>query len=146
MSSLPSLAIKVEDVPDAETQQLIDDGLDEYNFRRAGPYNSEDLWVIARDANGMVRGGLKGKISYSWLFIDWLWVSASSRGAGIGSLLMDKVEAVACERGCRGAYLETFSFQAPAFYRSRGFEEFGRIDGYPPGHACIWLRKHFSDI
>jgi hypothetical protein len=40
-----------------------------------------------------------------------------------------------------GAYLYTFSFQAPHFYRRRGYEEFGRIDGLPPGHTCIWLKK-----
>lgn len=47
-----SIVIKVEEIPDAATRQLIDHGLDEYNAARAGPDNAEDLWVIARDDGG----------------------------------------------------------------------------------------------
>ena len=125
---------------------LIDRGLDEYNFSKAGSDNAEDLWVIARDGEGVPKGGVKAKTFYGWMFVDWLWVSNSLRGAGVGSLLMDKAEAVARERGCVGAYVDTFSFQALGFYRSRGYEEFGRIEGLPAGHACIWLRKAFVDF
>lgn len=137
-----SIAIKVEGSPDAATRQLIDHGLDEYNAARAGPDNAEDLWVIARDGE-VVMGGVKARTLYAWMFVDWLWVSKVVRGAGVGSLLMDKAEAVARQRGCVGAYVDTFSFQAPGFYQARGYEEFGRIDGFPVGHACIWLRKSF---
>jgi GNAT superfamily N-acetyltransferase len=141
-----SIEVEVEGIPDATTRQIIDQGLDEYNFSKAGPDNAEDLWVIARDGEGLVKGGVKARTFYAWMFIDWLWVSNSVRGAGVGSLLMDKAEAVARERGCIGAYVDTFSFQAPGFYRSRGYEEFGRIDGLPAGHACIWLRKTFVAV
>lgn len=144
MSEPVRIIVDVEDMPDAATRQLIDEGLDEYNSRSAGPDQGRDLWVIARDGSGAVQGGVKARVFYSWLFIDWLWVSGSCRGAGIGRSLMDKAEAAARERGCVGAYVDTFSFQAPGFYRSRGYEEFGRIEGFPPGHACIWLRKDFS--
>lgn len=138
-----SIVIKVEEIPDAATRQLIDHGLDEYNVARAGPDNAEDLWVIARDDEGVVTGGVKARTFYAWMFVDWLWVSKAVRGAGVGMKLMDKAEAVARQRGCVGAYVDTFSFQAPGFYQTRGYEEFGRIDGFPVGHACIWLRKSF---
>ena len=46
-------------------------------------------------------------------------------------------------RGCAGVRLDTTSFQAPDFYKRHGYTEFGRIDGYPPGHARIWLMKRF---
>lgn len=125
----------------------MDDGLDEYNIGKVGePDNSENLWVVARDKDGTVQGGIKARSYYSWLFIDWLWVSPSARGAGIGSQLMNLAEATARERGCIGAYVDTFSFQAPKFYKSRGYEEFGRIEDFPPNHACIWLRKSLSQI
>jgi len=141
-----SIVVEVEGVPDAATQQVIDQGLDEYNFGKAGPDNAEDLWVIARDDQGVVKGGVKARTFYAWMFIDWLWVANSVRGAGVGSMLMDKAEAVARERGCIGAYVDTFSFQAPDFYQSRGYEEFGRIEGMPAGHTCIWLRMSFVDV
>jgi hypothetical protein len=59
---------------------------------------------------------------------------------------MDKAEAIVRERGCIGAYVDNFSFQAPDFYRSRGYQEFGRNDGLPAGHAWVWLRKTFIDV
>ncbi|WHA41726.1 GNAT family N-acetyltransferase [Agrobacterium larrymoorei] len=140
-----AISIEIEEMPDEATQKLIDQGLDEYNFGKAGPDNSQDLWVIARSPSGVAQGGIKAKTFYSWMFVDWLWVSSSIRGTRTGSILMDKAEAAARERGCIGAYVDTFTFQAPGFYQSRGYEEFGRIDGLPPGHACIWLRKVFTD-
>jgi GNAT superfamily N-acetyltransferase len=135
--------IEVESSPSEDVQHLIDEGLDIFNTERAGPDDAKDLWVIARGNGGDICGGLKGRTFYSWLFIDWLWVSPLARGHGIGSLLITKAEDIARERGCLGAYVDTFSFQAPDFYRRKGYEEFGRIEGLPPGHACIWLKKIF---
>lgn len=135
--------IKIESSPDEEVQRLIDNGLDSFNAERYGPDNAQNLWALAHDDDGNVVGGLKGRTFYSWLFIDWLWVSPVARGHGVGSDLIARAEEAARERECVGAYVDTFSFQAPDFYRQNGYEEFGRIDGLPPGHACIWLKKTF---
>ena len=135
--------IEIEDEPDAATRRLIDEGLERYNTARAGPDGAKDLWVLARNGRNEVQGGLKGRTFYGWFFIDWLWVADDSRGSGIGDRLMDKAEAEAQARGCIGAYVDTYSFQAPAFYERHGYAEFGRIDDLPPGHACIWLKKTF---
>jgi hypothetical protein len=50
---------------------------------------------------------------------------------------------MAHERGAVAATLETYTFQAPDFYAKRGYSVFGRIDGYPPGHAKLFLSKRF---
>jgi GNAT superfamily N-acetyltransferase len=89
------LTLTMEKAPDEETRRLIEEGLDAYNASKAGPDDSEDLWVIARDANGAVQGGVKSRTSYSWLFIDWLWVAPSRRGEGLGARLLQQA------RGCR---------------------------------------------
>lgn len=128
---------------DEEIADMIGEGLDEYNIAKGGPYNHEDVWILARGDDGVVLAGLKAHTGYGWMFVDWLWVSPQHRKGGIGSQLLAKAEAIARERGCLGAYLETFSFQAPDFYQRHGFQEFGRIDDYPPGHATIWLKKPF---
>ena len=83
-------------------------------------------------------------IAYEWLFVNWLWVAEAYRKQGVGSRLLMSVEGVARENGCRGLYLDTFTFQAPEFYKRHGFREFGRIDGFPPGHSRIWLLKTLS--
>lgn len=128
---------------DEDIADMIGEGLDEYNIAKGGPYNHEELWILARDGEGSILGGLKGHTGYSWMFVDWLWVSPANRKGGLGSQLLAKAEVIARERSCLGMYLETFSFQAPEFYKGRGFREFGRIDDYPPGHATIWLKKQF---
>ena len=49
---------------------------------------------------------------------------------------------VARAAGNLGAvYLDTFTFQAPAFYEKHGYREFGRLDDAVHGHARIWLAK-----
>ena len=47
---------------------------------------------------------------------------------------MQAMEAEAIRRGCRGAYLDTFSYQARPFYERLGYEVFGTLDDYPAGH------------
>lgn len=76
MRDLLSIAVEVEGAPDATTKQLVDQGLDEYNFSKADPDNAEDLWVIARNGEGVVKGGVKARTFYAWMFVD---VELSSR-------------------------------------------------------------------
>src|SRR5215831_15581057 len=46
-------------------------------------------------------------------------------------------------RGAVGATVETYSFQARPFCERLGYEVFGTLDGYPPGHIKFFLRKAF---
>lgn len=46
-----------------------------------------------------------------------------------------------CHRGAKNAYLNTFSFQAPEFYKTMGYKEFGRLDNFPTGHTPTFLTK-----
>ena len=89
-------------------------------------------------------GGLWGWTSFSFLHIDLLFIPESMRGAGLGSKLIYMAEEEAIERGCRGAWLDTFSFQARGFYEKLGYSLFGSIDDYPPGHSRFFLRKTFA--
>jgi GNAT superfamily N-acetyltransferase len=124
-----------------EVRDLVGSGLDEYNAGHAGPHNLEDLWIVARDDAGAVQAGLKGKSEYSWLFVDWLWVSPPHRNRGIGARLLGKAEEIARGRGCIGVHLGSLTFQAPDFYRRQGYEEVGRVEDFPPGHALVLFKK-----
>ncbi|MQT15188.1 GNAT family N-acetyltransferase [Segnochrobactrum spirostomi] len=140
------MKVDVESQPDERDIRLIDEGLDTFNASKAGPDNAQDLWIMARQGDGSLLGGLKGRTFYGWLFIDWLWVSPAARGHGIGARLLARAEHEAKQRQCIGAYVDTFSFQAPEFYRRNGYVEFGRIAELPPGHFCIWLKKTFQAL
>ena len=54
---------------------------------------------------------------------------------------MENAEAYARSRGAVGATVETHSFQARPFYERLGYEVFGTLDGYAPGHIKFFLRK-----
>jgi len=73
-----------------------------------------------------------------------LFVPEKLRGLGVGSALMASAEAAARERGCRGAHVDTFSFQAAPFYRKLGFTLFGVLDDFPPGYSRLFFRKRFD--
>jgi GNAT superfamily N-acetyltransferase len=136
-----SFTLIEEREPDQATIDAIRQGLGAYNTAMAGPWNYTPLWIIARDDAGTVQAGLRGGSFWNWLAVEWLWVAEQHRHRGLGSRLLQQAEALARQRGCVGAYLDTFSFQAPAFYRRHGYEEFGRIEGLPPSQARIWFRK-----
>ena len=115
--------------------------LNEYNLGHVGPANHVPLWLFARDPAGKVQGGVRGQTYWCWCTIDVLAVANPYRRQGIGSRLLAKAEEIARARGCVGIRLDTTSFQAPEFYTRRGYTEFGRIDGYPPGHTRLWFMK-----
>jgi len=114
-----------------------------HNAEHVGPANPVPLWLFARDAAGKVQGGVRGQTYWSWCSIDVLGVAEPYRRQGIGSRLLLKAEEITRARGCVGVYLDTISFQAPAFYSRHGYTEFGRIDGFPPGHTRHWFMKKF---
>ena len=138
---MSDIIISEDDYPEMEAVAAIQRGLHSYNQDMGGPYDREPVTVLARDAEGAVRGGLLGLTYWNWLFIDWLWLAQDQRGKGLGGQLLERAEAIARTRACTHAYTDTFSFQAPGFWTRRGYEEFGRLDGMPHGHARLWFRK-----
>ena len=127
--------------PDAATARAIEAGLDAYNDSIAPGGDWKSLWIIGRDEAESPRAGLRGVTAYDWLFVIWLWVAEPFRRQGVGSRLLSGAEAIARERRCSSCYLDTFSFQAPEFYKRHGYHEFGRLEDFPPGHARIWFSK-----
>jgi len=135
------LTLVRETSPDDATVEAISDGLDAFNLLRAGPADWSPRFVVGRDGAGAVQAGMQVVVAYEWVFVRWLWVAEPFRNQGTGSRLLESAEAIARESGCRGVYLDTFTFQAPKFYERRGYREFGRLDDFPSGHSRIWLAK-----
>jgi len=140
-NDLPPLLLDEVTQPAADPFAVLNAMLNEHNIEQVGPANHVPLWLFARDAAGKVQAGLRGQTYWSWCTIDVLAVAEPYRSQGVGSRLLAKAEEIAQARGCVGVRLDTTSFQAPDFYTRRGYAEFGRIEGYPPGHSRIWFMK-----
>ncbi|MFD9324038.1 GNAT family N-acetyltransferase [Streptomyces sp. NPDC060053] len=103
------------------------------------------LHVWATDPGGDLAGGLVGHTWTAWLHVTHLWVDARHRGTGLGSALLAEAERIAREqRGCDRVRLETWDFQAPEFYRRRGYEVVCVIEDYPPGLTEFTLTKRLG--
>ncbi|WP_406450999.1 GNAT family N-acetyltransferase [Streptomyces sp. NBC_00876] len=99
-----------------------------------------EIWAL--DAEGRVAAGVTGRTWAYWLHVDLLWVDARHRGSGLGSRLLAEAERVArTDRSCTRSRVETWDFQAPDFYRKRGYEVSGRVEDYPPGVTEFTLTK-----
>ncbi|MER5358872.1 GNAT family N-acetyltransferase [Streptomyces sp. NPDC002785] len=121
-------------------------GSPELRALRTDPAGQElplEVWVL--DELGAVAGGLTGRTWGHWLHVDQLWVDARHRGCGLGSRLLAEAERVAvADRACTRSRLETWGFQAPDFYRKRGYEVIGQVENYPPGVTEFILIKNLS--
>ncbi len=115
-------------------------GLLAYNAAAVGQSGHRPLTVTIRE-RGRIVGGLAGETFFGWMFVSLLWVSDKHRGKGWGTSLMRTAEAEARDRGVNAVYLDTFSFQAPAFYERLGYREFGRLKECPPGYDRVWMTK-----
>ena len=143
MNPSSRLCFDVEDAPSDADVEVLPNGLEAFNESRwPGHQPWKPLAVFAREAESIV-AGLAGETYSGWLFIRYLWVGDGLRGKGIGRELMLRAEAHALARGCHSAWVDTFSFQAPGFYRKLGYEPFGELD-YRPGHRRIFLKKRLG--
>ncbi|UZJ58648.1 GNAT family N-acetyltransferase [Pseudomonas sp. KU26590] len=140
-----SVRIEFKSNPSEEERLQILEPLRDYNAAMAGDGKHEKFALFVRDEQtDAVLGGLHGRILYSWLFIELLVVPEQARGQRMGSQLMAMAEDLARERGCVGVWLDTFDFQAPDFYRKHGYEQFGQLDDYPPGHQRLFFQKRLK--
>ena len=129
----------------AAQRQAILERLSDFNEPQAGPPQAEPLCVAIIDADGALAGGLYGAILYDWLVLELLFVPENLRARGVGSQLMREAEEQARARGCIGAWLDTFSFQARGFYEKLGYSCAGAIPDHPLGGARYFMMKRWSD-
>jgi GNAT superfamily N-acetyltransferase len=141
---LPSgLYLDIEDNPTAEDVETLPDALEVFNESRwPGHQRWSPIAIFARDGKTIV-AGLAGETYSGWLFTRYLWVSEALRGVGLGQRLMILAESRARDRGAHSAWVDTFSFQAPGFYRKLGYEVFGELN-YPPDFKRFFLRKRLT--
>ena len=137
--------IRIEQIaaPDAADEAAIMAVLAAANAEAGWPHIREAVLLRLLNADGGVGGGLIGRISWQWLYVQTLAVAPALRGQGWGLRLMEAAEAAARLHGCIGARLDTYSFQARDFYEKQGYRAIGTIEDCPPGHARHSMAKRF---
>ena len=127
--------------PEESAWGIIGQGLSQYNRQQAGENKFQRLCFVLHSPDQVVVGGVIGEIYWDWFYMDLLWVMDELRGRGYGHRLLTSVEDEARGRGAKNAYLDTFSFQAPKFYKEHGYQVFGELQNFPPGHQRYFLTK-----
>ncbi|MDE1147957.1 MAG: GNAT family N-acetyltransferase [Azospirillaceae bacterium] len=129
--------------PTPEDREAILAPLRAYNDAQAGASGFRVVALLLKDEAGATVGGLWGKISYDWLFVELLSVPEALRGHDFGTALMAEAERLARGHGCLGLWLDTFGFQARGFYEKLGFSVFGTLEDHPAGNRRHFLAKRF---
>lgn len=129
------------DKPDDAAWHAVGGGLHDYNKQQAGDNRYQQLCFLLRSPGQEIGGGLIGEIHWGWLFINLLFVKDELRGQGYGHRLLTLAEDEARQSGATHAYLDTFSFQAPDFYQQHGYQLFGELRDFPPGHQRYFFTK-----
>lgn len=100
--------------------------------------------IAVREGRGPLLGGLILESYWRESYIELLWLSDRARAQGHGSRLIEEAERRARRRGSRLIHVNTYSFQAPGFYRKQGYRLFGSISGSPRGATKYFYVKRLS--
>ena len=116
---------------ESQKAQKIGELVRSYNRSKRETAESELLNIYVEDDSGELMAGLVGETFGNWLEIEYLFVKEDIRGQGIGSQLLQRAESEAKKRNCRFAFVNTYQFQAPAFYQKHGYKEVFTLKDYP---------------
>ena len=122
--------IRLENTESQKAQE-IGDLIRSYNRSKRETSESEPLNLYVEDEHGQLLAGLVAETFGNWLEIEYLFVKEDLRGQGIGSQLLQQAESEAKKRNCRFAFVNTYQFQAPAFYQKYGYKKVFTMKDYP---------------
>ncbi|WP_195183674.1 GNAT family N-acetyltransferase [Streptococcus infantis] len=125
---------------ESQKSQIIGDLIRSYNRSKREVAESEPLNLYVEDEYGEIMAGLVAETFGNWLEIEYLFVKEDLRGQGIGSQLLQQAESEAKMRNCRFAFVNTYQFQAPAFYQKQGYKEVLTLKDYP----CTGQRHYYQ--
>lgn len=139
------MTVRIErvDVPEAAVREAIVRPLAEHSTRNNFAFAPVFLTLALKDGEE-VDGGLIAQLYWNWMYIEILGVPERLRGRGLGRRLVETAEQEARVAGCRGAWVDTYSFQSPGFYERMGYQPFGALPDYPRGEERLFLAKLFD--
>ena len=124
------MQVRLENI-ESQKSKVIGDLIRSYNRSKREAAESEPLNLYVEDDSGELMAGLVAETFGNWLEIEYLFVKEDLRGQGIGSKLLQQAESVAKKRNCRYVFVNTYQFQAPAFYQKQGYKKVFTLKDYP---------------
>ncbi|MDQ6420593.1 GNAT family N-acetyltransferase [Paenibacillus sp. LHD-117] len=115
-----------------------------FNSRHVPNGIYEEVNLCIKNDKEEIIAGLNSAICWNWMEIDILWVSDDHRGQGYGKRLLEKAEQVAIQNNCDFIKLNTFSFQAPEFYKKYGYKVIAIIEDAPTGYKHYYFKKDLN--
>jgi GNAT superfamily N-acetyltransferase len=138
LPSMLDLSITVEDCPDTQTLWALAGSVG----RGTGVVlDLHSTWLIVRDRNERVIGGLQAKTFGKWFLVTRLRLEPDYRRMGLGAKLLGDAERIARERHCTDIFLDTARFPSSEFYTQLGFSGICDRDYNPLGLGRTWLLK-----
>ena len=99
----------------------------EWNYRQVGTYpDGQNVWLNAKDADGKLLGVFRGEVFFHWLFFN---------------ILLEGEAHAKKNCGATRSRLDTFDWQAPAFYLKHGYRELLKWPDYFRGQSCFLMVK-----
>jgi ribosomal protein S18 acetylase RimI-like enzyme len=130
--------------PSVEELQFLEDRIYEHNSKQTRQDDGQLFGFFIRNEQQEIVAGLSGWTWAQACQIQNLWVHSSLRGQGYGERLLESAEQEARACGCKVIFLESYSFQAPAFYQKYGYELAWQLDDFPPGYQNNFLVKRLT--
>ncbi len=110
-----------------DVAKAVADGLNAFNRKVIGDFESVPVNVSVRDDDGRIVGGVVGSFSFDTLYISLVWLDDSLQGQGAGRAMMERAEAEGRALGAKQSWLYTLSWQARPFYEQIGYKLFGEM-------------------
>ncbi|MGM9451960.1 GNAT family N-acetyltransferase [Legionella bozemanae] len=132
----------IDNNPCASDDKIIRDGIVNFNSQTINE-KATHFSIFVKDSNQIIGGALIWEHSDA-LYIDVLWCDESYRKKGVGTKIISMIDDVAINKKISKIFVDTYAFQAQAFYQKHGFYCIGTIPEYLLGHNRMFMRKDVS--
>jgi len=103
----------------------------DYSISKLNKLFDFQSWCFVAYKDDKIIGAIRGDVMWNVLHIDLLMVIPEYRKLGIGSQLYNLAIQYGKKYNCTMATVETFNFQAPEYWQSKGF----KLDFSRPGYG-----------
>ena len=138
--NIPIQYIKQEN-PTEDDINLVRNGLRAYNRKYWDDTKNHPFLIKINAGNESNIGGAFFYIFGNWLEIEYVWIEETFRKKGIGKKLIEEVEKLAIEEGCKKSCLNTFDFQARYFYEKQGYRVAYIQESIPKANTRYYMEK-----